>query len=298
MLSLLHVKSAGCFLYIKKVLDGVSENYITMEEIREIPGTLNGLYLWLCLKQFNKKNFSKVRPLVNTLLASNSLSECELYEVVSIAGVVSSRETFQKYLTQLRPLLARYGGQEANNLHNVGLYHPSLGEWFTQTKFCGPAFACNSEDGVIMIRDWRQSHSRHGGGDKPDLVSGCIDLEQEDKMWMMLDTQERKRRKEEINEKEVEDSNKSLMDCVRENDLTLLSRLLRTSLEKVQDDLGAAALVAAREGLPEGLKLLLESGNVDSDMTDENGWTLLRTASWSGQGACVSVLISAGAKVV
>ena len=116
LLSLLHVKSAGCFLYIKKVLDGVSENYITMEEIREIPGTLNGLYLWLCLKQFNKKNFSKVRPLVNTLLASNSLSECELYEVVSIAGVVSSRETFQKYLTQLRPLLARYCCQIFSNI--------------------------------------------------------------------------------------------------------------------------------------------------------------------------------------
>ena len=88
-------------------MDGVSENYIVLEEIREIPGTLNGLYLWLCLKQFNKKNFVKVRPLVNILLASNSLSESELYEVVSIAGSVSSLETFQKYLIQLKPLLAK-----------------------------------------------------------------------------------------------------------------------------------------------------------------------------------------------
>ena len=93
---------------IQQVLDGVSENYIALEEIREIPGTLNGLYLWLCLKQFNKKNFAKVRPLVNILLASNSLSESELYEVVSIAGAVSSRETFQKYLCQLRPLVVKF----------------------------------------------------------------------------------------------------------------------------------------------------------------------------------------------
>merc|ERR1719361_95210 len=151
LLSLLHVKSAGCFLYIKKVLDGVSENYIAMEEIREIPGTLNGLYLWLCLKQFNKKNFAKVRPLVNILLASNTLSECELYEVVSIAGTVSSRETFQKYLCQLRPLvvkLSNSGGEQ-----QVSLYHPSLAEWFSQTKFCGPAFACNGEDGLTLIKE-------------------------------------------------------------------------------------------------------------------------------------------------
>ena len=139
LLSLLHVKSAGCFLYIKKVLDGVSESYITLEEIRDIPGTLNGLYLWLCLKQFNKKNFAKVRPLVNILLASDTLSEAELYEVVSIAGAVSSQETFQKYMCQLRPLLARSQPSAAQ------LYHPSLAEWFTQTKFCGPAFACGSE---------------------------------------------------------------------------------------------------------------------------------------------------------
>ena len=119
-----------------------------------------------------------------------------------------------------------------------------------------------------------------------------------DKMWMMLDTQERKKRKEEINEKELVDSNKSLIDCVRENDLTLLSRLLRTSLEKVQDELVGAALVAAREGFHEALKILLETGNVDCDVTDDNGWTLLRTSSWSGQDQCVNILIKAGAKVI
>ena len=184
LLSLLHVKSAGCFLYIKKVLDGVSECYITLEEIRDIPGTLNGLYLWLCLKQFNKKNFAKVRPLVNILLASNSLSEAELYEVVSIAGAVSSQETFQKYLTQLRPLLAKYREAGPGIGEQLGLYHPSLAEWFTQSKFCGPAFACDSEAGVNMIREWKT-----GKSDKPDLVCG---LEEEDsKMWMMLDTQVR-----------------------------------------------------------------------------------------------------------
>ena len=127
----------GAFSVIVQPVVEPMEYYTAL--IRDIPGTLNGLYLWLCLKQFNKKNFAKVRPLVNILLASDTLSEAELYEVVSIAGAVSSQETFQKYMCQLRPLLARSQPSAAQ------LYHPSLAEWFTQTKFCGPAFACSSE---------------------------------------------------------------------------------------------------------------------------------------------------------
>ena len=87
-----------------------------------------------------------------------------------------------------------------------------------------------------MIQEWKNTKS------KPDLVSG---LEEEDsKMWMLLDTEERKRRKEKKEEREC-DTNKSLIDCVREDDLTLLSRLLRTNLEKKESEVDLAALVAA-----------------------------------------------------
>ena len=40
-----------------------------------------------------------------------------------------------------------------------------------------------------------------------------------------------------------------------------------------------------------------DAGGVDADVTDENGWTLLRTSSWSGQDQCVKTLLEAGAKV-
>uniref|UniRef100_A0AAV2MHC4 TANC1/2-like AAA+ ATPase lid domain-containing protein n=1 Tax=Knipowitschia caucasica TaxID=637954 RepID=A0AAV2MHC4_KNICA len=43
MLNQLHIKSSGCFLYLERVLDGVVDNFIMLREIRDIPGTLNGL---------------------------------------------------------------------------------------------------------------------------------------------------------------------------------------------------------------------------------------------------------------
>ena len=57
MLNQLHIKSNGCFLYLEKVLNGVADNFIMLREIREIPGTLNGLYLWLC-KGFSSRSSS------------------------------------------------------------------------------------------------------------------------------------------------------------------------------------------------------------------------------------------------
>ena len=297
LLSLLHVKSAGCFLYIKKVMDGVSENYIVLEEIREIPGTLNGLYLWLCHKQFNKKNFAKVRPLVNVLLAVESVTEEEMFAIASINGAVSTHEIFQKYLIQLRPLLVKPPKPCQNNqdpTDNVlSLYHPSLAEWFTQTKFCGPIFACTAEDGKNMLREWKKTEDP----EKPDLVVG-LDQNKEE-MWMLLDTEERRKRKEEKEARENEkEKNKTLVDCVRENDLSLLSRILTIDTDnKKAEEKRNAALISAREGFAEALRILFEVGNISPDMTDDNGWTLLRTAAWSGQEGCVKTLCDIGANV-
>ena len=113
----------------------------------------------------------------------------------------------------------------------------------------------------------------------------------------MLMLQERKKRKEETNEKVVAEieSSKSLLEAVRADDLGSVSRLLRSA---EAEEVITAALVAAREGHEAGLKLMVEARAVESDARDENGWTLLRTAAWSGQDKCVDVLIQAGAQVM
>lgn len=64
-LNQLHIKSNGCFLYLERVLDGVAEGCIVLREVRDIPGTLNGLYLWLCQRLLSNKHFSKVRIILS-----------------------------------------------------------------------------------------------------------------------------------------------------------------------------------------------------------------------------------------
>jgi len=335
LFSLLHVKSAGCFLYIKKVFDGISEKYIEMEEIRDIPGTLNGLYLWLTQKQFNRKNFPKVRPLVNILLASNTFTQAQLFQILSVSGGIESQEQFNKLLIQLRPLLsAEYRAASVRpgdgEDEPVSLYHYSLAEWFTQTKFCGPVYECKPEDGAGAIKRWKLE-AEENIYDKPDLVLLPTKAEDEETepMWMLLNTDERNQRKQERN-KSDDGQNKNIEDCVREDDATSLLKLLKSPKQLTEDELlksakisedgvlssakisedvvsksakvteegGYAreeleqyALQAAREGSSDALRVLIELGNVDPDTRDENGWTLLRTASWAGKDNCVQVLV-------
>ena len=59
-LNMLHIKSHGCLLYVETLLDGVSDGSVLLRDIPEIPGTLNGLYLWLCQRLFTRKAWIKV----------------------------------------------------------------------------------------------------------------------------------------------------------------------------------------------------------------------------------------------
>lgn len=59
-LNMLHIKSHGCLLYVEAVLDGVSDGSVLLRDIPEIPGTLNGLYLWLCQRLFTRRGWIKV----------------------------------------------------------------------------------------------------------------------------------------------------------------------------------------------------------------------------------------------
>ncbi|KAG8189682.1 hypothetical protein JTE90_022496 [Oedothorax gibbosus] len=146
MLNQLHIKSNGCFMYLEKVLDGVGENFIILREIREIPGTLNGLFLWLCQRLFVRKQFNKVQPILNVILASRKPLTVEvLYQCVWTRNTSLSWEEFEKRLGLLsKVLIEGKGGAKI-------LFHHSFAEWLLDVKHCTQKYLCNAKDGHCMI---------------------------------------------------------------------------------------------------------------------------------------------------
>ncbi|XP_068086218.1 ankyrin repeat domain-containing protein 50 [Anabrus simplex] len=164
MLNQLHIKSNGCFLYLEKVLDGVAENFIVLREVREIPGTLNGLYLWLCQRLFNRKQFAKVQPLLNVILAARRpLMQDQLYQCVWTSNTSMSRDDFNKRLHLLRRVLA------VCKDGTLLLFHHSFAEWLLDVKHCTQKYLCSAADGHAMLAMYYTLRAHQLG---PDDVHG------------------------------------------------------------------------------------------------------------------------------
>ncbi|GAB6023896.1 Ankyrin repeat domain-containing protein 50 [Chamberlinius hualienensis] len=146
MLNQLHIKSNGCFLYLETVLNGVIDSFIVLREICEIPGTLNGLFLWLCQRLFNRKQFTKVQGILNILLASRRpLTVDEIYRCLKIKYPTLGIDTFRKRLSMLNKLI----------LHGAGdtriLFHHSFAEWLLDVKHCTQKYLCNAVEGHALL---------------------------------------------------------------------------------------------------------------------------------------------------
>ncbi|CAG7833658.1 unnamed protein product [Allacma fusca] len=146
MLNQLHIKSNGCFLYLEKVLDGISENFIVLREIREIPGTLYGLYLWLCQRLFTKKQFSKVQIILSILLASRKpLRDEELFLCLQTRNAAVTKEDFSKRMHVLRRVLIK-----SHDGYRI-LFHHSFAEWLLDVKYCTQKYLCQAAEGHSML---------------------------------------------------------------------------------------------------------------------------------------------------
>ena len=146
MLNQLHIKSNGCFLYLEKVLDGVAENFIMLREIREIPGTLNGLYLWLCQRLFVRKQFAKIHSILNVILAARRpLTVDELYTCAWTRNSQLTPEEFKRRMGLLSKVII--------NGHNRAkiLFHHSFAEWLLDVKHCTQKYLCNAAEGHGML---------------------------------------------------------------------------------------------------------------------------------------------------
>ena len=70
MLNHLHIKANGCFVYMEVMLDLVNNGTIALRQVKDIPGTLSGLWLWLAQKLFKVRFFQnfKFRLFLNFVL--------------------------------------------------------------------------------------------------------------------------------------------------------------------------------------------------------------------------------------
>ncbi|XP_068186093.1 ankyrin repeat domain-containing protein 50 isoform X2 [Antennarius striatus] len=146
MLNLLHIKSSGCFLFLERVLDGVAGALVGLREIRDIPGTLSGLYLWLCQRLFPRGLYVFVRPVLNVLLAApRPLTPQQLFTAVWTHDTLLSLEDFENKLQTLSPLLN--DGPGGTKL----LFHASFADWLTDVKYCTQKYLCSRAEGHSML---------------------------------------------------------------------------------------------------------------------------------------------------
>ncbi|KAJ8706276.1 hypothetical protein PYW08_010902 [Mythimna loreyi] len=143
----LRIKSDGCLLYLEKVLDGVADGFIALREIREIPGTLNGLYLWLAQRLFHGRRFTKVRLLLDVLLAARcGVTEEMLYKCLLTKEYSVTREDFNRRLHLLRRILVM-----ERSTGFLSMFHHSFAKWLVDVKHCTRRYLCCPTEGHAAI---------------------------------------------------------------------------------------------------------------------------------------------------
>lgn len=156
MLNQLHIKSAGCFLYLMLVLDGVRDGFIRLREVQHIPGTLNGLYLWLCQRMFaGGKGFGSIKIYFDVLLAAREpMLKSDLFDTVKAVHPSLTPTTFEEQLACLGSFLVlceNDGVLPNEHMQKVMLFHLSFQEWLCDVKYCTRTFLCDPAEGHAAI---------------------------------------------------------------------------------------------------------------------------------------------------
>ncbi|XP_035779608.1 uncharacterized protein LOC118459899 isoform X1 [Anopheles albimanus] len=146
-LNQLYIKSNGCLLYLYKVLNGIRENFFTFREIKLIPCTLNGLYLYICQKSFNKKQYNKIRPILNILLVCSSYVDKHfIYNCLRTHNYTLEMEDFERRLELMRNIVEYAPGNSA-----LRIFHNSFCDWLIDVKFSTKKFLCDLNEGHVMV---------------------------------------------------------------------------------------------------------------------------------------------------
>ncbi|XP_046331590.1 ankyrin repeat domain-containing protein 50-like isoform X1 [Haliotis rufescens] len=284
MLNQLHIKSNGCFLYLEKVLDGVAENFIMLREIREIPGTLNGLYLWLSQRLFVRKQFAKIQPILNAILASRRpMTQDELFSCAQACSGSLSREEFDRRLRLMSKILI--DGKEGTKI----LFHHSFAEWLLDVKHCTQKYLCNASEGHGML-------AMHATRNAPNLTPAevqdfALHLVRTNfqapiqhyhiVQWLLLSGAN------------VEDS----LSVGLPKDQKVLKLLLDAGAKMPSNEVRPSGITEpSAKDESESVKDLQDI-DIPLDQVDSNGRTLLHTAAHQGNLQVVNLLLTKGANI-
>ncbi|XP_052280543.1 ankyrin repeat domain-containing protein 50-like isoform X2 [Dreissena polymorpha] len=287
MLNQLHIKSNGCFLYLEKVLDGVAESFIMLREIREIPGTLNGLYLWLCQRLFVRKQFSKVKAILEVILAARQpLTEIELFGCAQIKNTVLLKEEFEKHMKLLSKILIT--STDGTRI----VFHHSFAEWLLDVKHCTQKYLCNASEGHGMLSLYATLHgSKLSPGEVQNFAAHIVKSNLHTSIdhnhlvqWLLLSG-----------------ANVEKCLCVGfAKDQKVLKLLLDAGAEMPSESNTDAA--SMKESLT--LESQIQSPKISEkdiddniDLTDANGRTLLHKAAYKGDLHLVQLLLLKGANI-
>ncbi|XP_055298445.1 ankyrin repeat domain-containing protein 50 isoform X2 [Sitodiplosis mosellana] len=146
-LNQLYIKSNGSILYLEKVLSGIRENVFSFREIKLIPCTLNGLYLYICQKSFNKKQYTKIRPILNILLACSDFVELTfVLNCLRTHNYTIDEPEFDKRIDAMKYVLTFNDDRT-----KVKIFHNSFSDWLSDVKFSTKKFLCSVTEGHAMI---------------------------------------------------------------------------------------------------------------------------------------------------
>jgi len=315
------------------VLDGVVDNFILLREVREIPGTLNGLYLWLCQRLFVGRQFAAVQPVLNVILAARRpLTELELYSCAVTRASSLAFVDFHHQMEVLRKVLVE--GRDGTRI----LFHHSFAEWLLDVKHCTPRFLCSPSEGHAMLalsftahasellppelHDFALHVSRCGLFTQPfhsalwiamsgAAVEDCLtttEVPTDPAIVQLLVAAGAKPPSDQTLWKASSEPSAGILEqgnSIDEVETESHAAMIPASPSAgsnisepgdVNTGCQTALALAARRADLAAVNAILAAGT-DVDSVDADGWSALRSAAWGGHLAVVSALLEAGASV-
>jgi len=163
LFNLLLIKSNFCVLYVEKVLDLVMNDFICSNDIKDIPATLNGLYLYLIESILNKVSYVKGHLLLDKKqilysILSICLIEPGQFEKLNVFNRICSRykdlnyDYFENIFNLIIPILfVKNHLIISQSDSKYLLYHSSLVDWLTDVKFCTNNYLVNLNEAHFTL---------------------------------------------------------------------------------------------------------------------------------------------------